>query len=272
MGTVLESQGTIASRYSDSVCDSIPVSWIAMRPLEGTIKKEKLSDSLARAVKRLIDSGGYQVGDRLPTISDMAGMFEVGAPTLREGLKKLQAAGIIHIKHGSGIFVAENRDSLFVHNPVAERTPSRKMVLDMLEARIAVEPFAAALAADHATREQILSLTEILHEARRAIDRGSETDLAEANLAFHRQVAVASNNHVLSQLLPLITGFFQPELNKVFEVYGSTEQDFAEHREILSAIRRKNSSLASKRMRNHLESISVALTSYYDQLNTQPLH
>jgi GntR family transcriptional repressor for pyruvate dehydrogenase complex len=240
-----------------------------MLPLEGTIRKEKLSDSLARAVKRLIDTGGYEIGDRLPTIAEMAGMFQVGAPTLREGLKKLQAAGIIQIKHGSGIFVAENRDSLFVHNPVAERKPSRKVVLDMLEARIAVEPFAAGLAADHASRDQIKRMAHFLEDARAALDRGSEAALAGANLSFHREIAHASGNRVIAQLLELITGFFLPELNKVLEVYGSSERDFEEHRDILAAIRRRNSSLATRRMRNHLESISVTIASYYDQIESK---
>lgn len=235
-----------------------------MKSRAGEVHKDKLSDRLARAIKRMIESGGYEIGDRLPTIAEMAGVFEVGAPTLREALKKLQTSGVIHIKHGSGIFVAEHHDSLFVHSPVSGRKPSRKVILDLIEARLAVEPFTAGLAAEHATEIQITRMGTLLDSARESLKKAEYGPLAEANLGFHREIAVASGNGVISQLLALITGLFQIELYAVLEIYGSTERDYIEHRAILSAISRRNRPLALRRMRNHLASVRVAIERYYE--------
>jgi len=194
------------------------------------VRKEKLSDTLAHAVKRMIDSGGYEAGDRLPTIAGMAESFDVGAPTLREALKKLQAAGVVSIRHGSGIFVGEDHDSWFVHNPVVERKPTKKSILDLMETRLAVEPFAAGRAVEHGTEAQIQRMGELLDRARNALDAGETDTLATASLAFHREISLASHNSVLSQLMALLTGLFQVELYAVLDIYGNTEQDYKEHR------------------------------------------
>jgi GntR family transcriptional repressor for pyruvate dehydrogenase complex len=228
------------------------------------IKKEKLSDVLARAIKDMIDREGFVAGDRLPTIAEMAEMFGVGAPTLREALKRLQATAVVDIRHGAGVFVAKHHDSLFVNNTVAQRKPSKKVILDLMEARIAVEPYAAGLAVVNATEPQIAIMEELLEEARRALDNGEMDTLAEANLAFHREISLASHNSVISQLLALITGLFQIELYAILDIYGSTEQDHIEHRGILAAIKRRNRSLAVRKMRNHLENVRVAIEEYYE--------
>ncbi len=241
-----------------------------MRTHAAKVHKEKLSDRLARAIKGMIDSGGYEIGDRLPTIAEMAGMFEVGAPTLREALKKLQTSGVVHIKHGSGIFVAEHHDSLFVHNPVIERKPSKKVMLDLMEARLSVEPFTAGLAAEHATEAQTDRMGSLLDSARVSLDRGESLPLAEANLAYHREISIASGNGVISQLLALITGLFQIELYAILEIYGSTERDYIEHRSILAAIKKHNRPLSIRRMRNHLASVRVAIEQYYELKEGKP--
>lgn len=231
----------------------------------GAVRKEKLSDTAARAIKSMIDSRGYQSGDRLPTIAEMAGKFDIGAPTLREALKKLQAAGIIRIRHGAGIFVADNHDSLFVHNPIVDRKPSKKVVLDMLEARLAVEPFTAGLAAENGTDEQIEKMGALLDRAREALTCRDYETLAEASLGFHREISLASHNGVISQLLALISGLFQIELYTVLNIYGNTERDYQEHRSILAAIEKRNRNLAVRRMRNHLTNVRVAIEKYYEE-------
>lgn len=231
----------------------------------GAIPKEKLSDSLARAVKRLIDSGGYETGDRLPTIAEMAGMFGVGAPTLREALKKLQGAGVVNIKHGAGIFVAENHDSLFVRNPLIERKPSKKVILDMIDARRAIETYAAGLAVDHATDQHIAEMHDLLDRAKGSMEEGDQPGLAAANMGFHREIAIASYNGVISQLLALITGLFQTEFYAVLEIYGRTDGDYKEHLGILDAIEKRNKELAVRRMRNHLDNIHVAIETYFNE-------
>ena len=151
----------------------------------------------------------------------------------------------------------------FVHNPVAQRKPSKKVILDLMEARIAIEPYVTGLAAVNASKSQIATMGDLLDEARRAIEEDETETLAEANLALHREISLALQNSVMSQLLALITGLFQIELYAVLDIYGSTEQDHTEHRGILAAIKKRNRNLAARKMRNHLENVRVAIEEYY---------
>jgi GntR family transcriptional repressor for pyruvate dehydrogenase complex len=152
---------------------------------------------------------------------------------------------------------------------VIERKPSKKVILDLMEARLSIEPFTAGLAAEHATEAQIDRMGSLLDSARVSLNRGEPMPLAEANLAFHREIAIASGNGVISQLLALITGLFQIELYAVLEIYGSTERDYIEHRAILAAIKKYNRPLAVRRMRNHLASVRVAIEQYYELKETE---
>jgi GntR family transcriptional repressor for pyruvate dehydrogenase complex len=69
------------------------------------IRKQRLSDELVRRLRASIEMGQFRAGDRLPTIAEMARRFDVGSATVREALTKLEVAGVIEIRHGSGVYV-----------------------------------------------------------------------------------------------------------------------------------------------------------------------
>ena len=88
----------------------------------GDVPREPLADLLASRIQTVIDAGGYAEGERLPTIQEMARRFGVGTHTVREAVKKLQALGVLDVRHGLGVFVAVRRQ--------AESGPSASYVAD----------------------------------------------------------------------------------------------------------------------------------------------
>jgi len=56
----------------------------------------------------LIQEGGLQPGERLPSETDLAGRFGISRATLREALRLLEDEGIVVRRHGVGTFVAAN--------------------------------------------------------------------------------------------------------------------------------------------------------------------
>lgn len=219
----------------------------------GPIAKSSLADKIANRVAQMIRGGSYEPGDRLPTINEMAGRFGVGHPTLREALKKLETLGLVEVKHGSGVYVQNDQELLLMSNPVFPGTMSKEMLLDLIEARVPVEIKAVVQAAQHATSEHIKRMDELLEEA----DEHLEDDavLTQTNMAFHREVAVASGNVVLAQLLEVLSNLFEEEQRTILDIYGSREKDHSEHEGILDAIRAHDERLAEKRMREHLEGV-----------------
>ena len=221
-----------------------------MPPPVGRVPKTSLADDLTERLLQLIQSGQYETGDRLPAIMEMARSFGVGHPTLREALRKLETVGAVEIRHGSGVYVKRGKNVLLVSNPTFIGGASKKLLLDLVEARVPIETQAIGLAADHATDEHLEAMDGLLADAEAHLD--DDALLSEANMAFHRQIAVASGNAVLAQLQEVLATLFQQEQRAILNIYGSREKDHQEHAGLLDAIRQRDAEVAEDRMRAHL--------------------
>ena len=221
------------------------------------VLRQSLADDLAQRIRQLIQRRDYQPGDRLPSIAEMARHFGVAGASVREGLRKLETLGVVDIRHGSGVYVGRIPDALLISNPGFEGAISKKLLVDLIEARIPIEVQSATLAAAHATPEHLAELRELLARASESLD--DDALLNQTNLAFHRQIALASGNVVLRQLLEVLASLFRQEQQLILGIHGSRRQDHAEHLAILDALERRDEELAAQRMRAHLEGVRDVL-------------
>lgn len=228
-----------------------------MKTQFGPVEKSSLVDDLAERIVGMIRNRTYQPGDRLPAITEMARSFGVGHPSMREALKQLEAVGVVEIKHGSGVYVRTGDDILLVGNPVFGGIPSKKLMLDLISARIPIETTSAELAARNVTDDQIERMTELLVKA--AEHLRDDAVLNKMNMAFHREIAAASDNIVLAQIQEVLTNLFQNEQRAILDIFGSREKDHDEHEGILEAIRSRDPALARERMNEHLDGVRQAI-------------
>jgi GntR family transcriptional repressor for pyruvate dehydrogenase complex len=232
------------------------------------VSKTSLADDLTDRLLKLIRSGDYKPGDRLPPIMKMAHSFGVGHPTLREALRKLEVIGAVEIKHGSGVYVKRGHDMLLVSNPIFSGDASKKLLLDLVEARIPIETRTIALAADNASDEDLDRMAELLAEAEANFE--DDAKLNEANMSFHRKIAKASGNTVLSQLEEVLSRLFLAEQQAILNIYGSRERDHQEHLGLLEAIRARDPELAKAKMLAHLEGVRDAILQWDSDQNPLP--
>ena len=221
------------------------------------IARQTLSDGLAERVRKLIRTGRYEPGDRLPTIAEMANRFGVGHPTLREALKKLETLGIVTIRHGSGVYVGRDDNSLLISNPVYSGSITKKLLVDLMDARMSLELTTVKLAADNATDEHLVRMRSLLDQAGSCL--GNDAILSAMNMAFHREIAASSGNAVLGQLLEVLTNVFQEEQKVILSIYGSREKDHYQHIEIVEALEDHSAETAVERMKAHLEGVRHVL-------------
>jgi GntR family transcriptional regulator, transcriptional repressor for pyruvate dehydrogenase complex len=221
------------------------------------VVRQSLSDGLAARIRELIQVGEYKPGDRLPSINEMARQFGVGHPTLREALKKLETLGVVSIRHGSGVYVGKDDNSLVISNPIYSGAITRKLLIDLIEARIPVELTSVELAARNATGDHLHEMEALLHRAEENLD--DDEVLSAVNMAFHRAIATASGNRVLAQLLEVLANLFHEEQRLILSIYGSRKKDHGEHLKILEALKQKDATLAVGRMRAHLDAIREVL-------------
>ena len=221
------------------------------------VVKQSLPDRLARQIRGTIQSGNYRRGDRLPPIVEMARRFEVGQPSIREALKKLEAMGVVQIRHGAGVFVTRSEEVLVLASPDYSGTVSKKLLLDLIQARIPIESQSVADCVRNATPEHVEQLRRILADAGQHLADAER--LNAVNMAFHGTIAEASGNSVTAQLLAVLHDLFTAEQRLILDIFGSREADHAGHLEILDAIERRDEQLAVERMRAHLDSVRAAI-------------
>lgn len=66
-----------------------------------------LYESISLQLRRHIESGTYQSGDRLPSVRELSRLFSVSVNTIVQCLRQLETDGYVNIKDRSGVFVAE---------------------------------------------------------------------------------------------------------------------------------------------------------------------
>jgi GntR family transcriptional repressor for pyruvate dehydrogenase complex len=230
------------------------------------LTRQNLSDHLAQRISELIHSRNYLVGDRLPSINEMARRFGVGHPTLREALKKLQTVGAVEIRHGSGVYVGRSgATTLVISNPLSVHPASKKLLLDLIDARIPLELKTVELAATHATDDHLLTMAELLRDASEHLD--DDETLSRTNIGFHRHIALASGNLVLDQLLAVLANLFRDEQRMILSIFGSRRLDHEEHLAILAALQARDAALAVTRMQAHLEGVRRTILDWDPEAN-----
>ncbi len=224
-----------------------------MKSTSQRLARLSLSDRLARQIQLLIQEGEYQKGDRLPSIMEMARTFGVGHPTVREALKKLQTVGVVQIRHGSGVYVSRADHVLVVAAPDYTGGVTKKLLLDLIDVRLIMETQSAALAALHAEPDNLAEMRRLLDTA--GANLQDDELLNSVNMAYHREIALASGNAVLSQLLEVLRDLFVDEQRVILAMADSRERDHEEHVQILQAMEKHDECLASELMRTHLEGV-----------------
>lgn len=214
------------------------------------VARPTLSDVLTERMLDLIREGGLRPGDRLPSTRDLAQRFAVTTPTLREALRRLEATGAVELRHGSGLYVGADIERIVLPNPNMREMRGDRL-LQLLDARILVEPPLAALAAGRATESGRDELRAVLDEAGRHL-RGKSAELREANLTFHRATAKLAGNSVLDEVVDSLLRVHASARRETPRVFDDRRRDHDEHLAILDAIEKGDARAAEELMRAHL--------------------
>lgn len=216
------------------------------------IATPRLYQRIATELVRLIDSGSFKPGERLPAERELAVQLGVSRSSLREALSSLEMAGRVDIRLGSGVYVL-----------TAGRRKARPVVaaqtapFDVLRARLLIEPEAAALAARHADTTQIKTLERIF--ARLAAAMRADKALPEADREFHVAIASAGGNTAIEMVVASLWAQWIHPLNarmaELFVTRGHKHDSIEEHRAVLAAIRERDPAAARLAMRRHLASV-----------------
>ena len=219
------------------------------------------SHALQTRIMDLILEQGLDVGDALPTESELSAVLGVGRNTVRESLKVLQALGVIEIRHGFGMFVAPNNfsaltDGLAFRGRLSLRHRGEE-ARELIDVRQALESGLIGSAIDLMTDEQLGDLRGTMEQMEAAAEAGQP--LAELDAEFHRRLYAPLNNELLINLMDV----FWKVYRQIHQALGSGPVDLGEqarvHWEIYQAVADKDKTLASERLQRHFDGIRLKL-------------
>lgn len=216
-----------------------------------------LTSYLTQQIMDLIRIEDLRSGDRLPTAKALAERFAVATPTIREALRRLQALGVLDIRHGSGIYVRPGTERFLLANPDQRLFDARK-IPQLLEARLLIEPYLARLAALRIDNAGLDRLQSFLDEAGKNLSENDEP-LMHATMAFHSTIAAASGNTILSDIIGLLIDVYSSEQLAITSLYNARTEDHREHLEILAALRERDPDRVAELMRRHLAGVKAVV-------------
>jgi DNA-binding FadR family transcriptional regulator len=220
-------------------------------PLQA-VEPQRLYRQIAEQLRQLVAQGEFAVGSRLPAERDLATQLGVSRPSVREALIALEVEGMIEVRTGSGIYVRSTSGT----PPASPLSgPAEWGPLEVMSARLLVEPEVAALAAERATAAQLQAVRAGLRRMKQAAREGRIP--REGDEAFHEAIVQACGNGVLQdtvlRYLQARSGPLFERLGEYFESPESWQAAIQEHEAVLQAIEARDSPGARNAMRTHLK-------------------
>jgi GntR family transcriptional repressor for pyruvate dehydrogenase complex len=204
-------------------------------------------------LKDKILSGELGPGAKLPSEAELIEEYAVSRTVVREAVSRLQAEGLVETFQGRGSFVlAVPEPSSFTLETSAIR--SHHDVLAMVDFRIGVETEAAALAAARITPVSAAPISDAMADFVAAGHEGA----VEADFAFHRAIAAATDNRfyvdLLDSLGPMMIMLPRTRLGEEYTMTDAThvQRVQREHDNIAAAVLAGDVETARAAMRLHL--------------------
>ena len=228
------------------------------------IKPKKVSSQIADQIRSSILAGEFAPGDKLPPERELAEMFGVSRPSVREALNMLASAGLVMSYQGGGTVVLSLVETSAGNPLTGLIRVEQERALDVIEVRKGMESWTAYYAAERALPEDLRRLEEIIDGMRRNLEGVKPSEDLDAN--FHIVIARSTHNIVWLHLMQSLFDAMKEFQKSVWRAVYLTQEDhhllFSHHSRIFEAIKAKDAPGARDAMIEHLTFAEQRSTAY----------
>lgn len=230
-----------------------------------SIRAASTYELVVEQLRKAIFLGRFMPGDKLPPERDLAKQMLVSRTTIREAIRVLEGEGLIAVRRGpAGGLVIQGQTRLSPNEARIYMETQRGLLDSLFEYRLANECAAASLAADRRNLKHLTRLRRALAEMD-TLCANRESRANTANIArffacdaeFHLAIAEASMNHYLYDAVEQSRAAMFLPIGKVFNRLEDRANDH--HQGIFEAIESRDSDLAARRMKMHIEATHQSL-------------
>ena len=198
----------------------------------------------------LITAERYRSGDRLPTERVLSEELQAPRTAVRDALAMLERDGVVVRRAGSGTYVAE------APTHAASMLPASSSPRDIMEARLALEPALARIAALTATNVDLERISGI---ERSMVAAESVNDFQRHGYDLHSAIAEATHNQILIAMYALVSRASDQaewgELKSRSLNAANWQAYMQEHALLVSSICRRNAVQAEEAAARHVRTV-----------------
>ncbi|ORM73603.1 GntR family transcriptional regulator [Pantoea wallisii] len=236
------------------------------------MENPRLYRQIADQLIKLIDNNEFPPGSRLPAERELAEQLQVSRASVREALIALEVIGLVDVKVGNGVIVkarpsnpepvmtqagrnqwVETDDELGIKLDFSTELPP----FSLLQARRLIEPEAAALAAVHASEEELALIRAAYQQ--NCEDNRVQSRTHPGDRLFHIRIAQASGNPAYGFIIGHLLGHRYGSMFRMLQAHY-TPSDMpgiseTEHLAILSALEKRDARAARAAMKKHIDRV-----------------
>lgn len=163
------------------------------------VRSRRVYEQIAEQIQDLIRREELRPGDRIPAERDLASLFGVSRPSVREAMIALEAAGFIEVRTGDGTYVREvpATQPLMPWSKDGDPGPGP---LEQFQARRLIESDLAMKATLVATDADIAELERLVDEMAEVYPTLGDFD-DKLGHRFHTTLARCARNTILAQIV-----------------------------------------------------------------------
>jgi DNA-binding FadR family transcriptional regulator len=219
--------------------------------------RRRRSHEVADQIERLILSGDFRAGERLPSEAELTRRLNVGRPSVREALFMLQCRGLVEISNGTRAKVMTPTADFFVRllSDVAMRLaklPNGQKNLE--QTRLIFESGLAWLAAQTATAEDIERLNTAL--SANVAAKGDTAEFVRTDVAFHYELARISRNPIFDAFHNVLVKWLIDQRTTTIGLPEADSLSVRDHTAIFEAVAAHDPARGYHEMASHLRLIS----------------
>lgn len=208
------------------------------------IKRISLQSEIIKYIQKYIEEHDLKEGDKLPSQGQFSEMMQVSRTALREAFKTLEADYIIEIKNGKGIYVGSggrHRDSIQL---ILSFTEEKEKLLEVLEARRAMEKELFSMIVRSATDQEMEELGEITENLMNKV-RAHLPDTKEDKI-FHEKLYRMCHNEIFYAMLNLLDQCMEKLWQFPLDIPDPFQESMPYHEELYKALRDRDAKRAQK--------------------------
>ncbi|PJX20459.1 hypothetical protein CAP48_18840 [Advenella sp. S44] len=225
---------------------------------------QKRSDRVLQLLRERLDQHDATQGWRLPPERILAAELNVSRRVLREALQKLEDEGMIQRTPGRGTVIVDPAQAPLP--PAAVDIRQYTSPVELMDARFALEPAIAAIAAAHATSRDIDEMRLCISKSKNA--NADHREWEKWDGAMHAAIGRATHNELLVRFFDMLTAAReQTAWGKLRKASLTPERQalyIRQHTLIVTAIEERSPEKAAQAMRQHLSTVRRTM---FDQLD-----